>query len=158
MTRTAAEPGLQLGAFVLPSIPASVRIARCHVRAALGLHGLAEYAEDAEVITSELVTNALQHVRSDNAEIIRITLIRTWEPTGIAVIVADSSPQGPARPNLAADNERGRGLQIVDALSAHWGWCEQADGKAVFAVLTQKASAAERSIAAVGNGIHRPGG
>lgn len=47
----------------MESIPASVPIARFHVRAALALHGLDDYADDAAAITSELVTNAVQHVR-----------------------------------------------------------------------------------------------
>jgi hypothetical protein len=60
MADTAVEPGPRLIAFVLPSIPESVRIARFHVRAALGLHGLGEYADDAQTITSELVSDAVQ--------------------------------------------------------------------------------------------------
>ena len=54
MARTAVEIGPRLIAFVLPSIPESVRMARIHVRAALGFHQLARYADDAEIITSEL--------------------------------------------------------------------------------------------------------
>ena len=62
-TATQAEP--RLIALTLPGIPRSVPAARRRVRAALGLHGLAGYADDAEIITSELVTNAVQHA-SDN--------------------------------------------------------------------------------------------
>jgi hypothetical protein len=58
MASTAAELDPRLIAFVLPSIPESARMARFHIRAALGFHGLDEYADDAEAITSELVTNA----------------------------------------------------------------------------------------------------
>jgi hypothetical protein len=54
MARTAVEVDPRLIAFVLPAIPESVRIARLHVRTALGYHELADYAEDAEIITSEL--------------------------------------------------------------------------------------------------------
>ena len=52
MVSTAVEIDPRLIAFVLPSIPESVRMARFHVRAALGFHGLGEYADDAEAITS----------------------------------------------------------------------------------------------------------
>ena len=62
MARTAVEADPRLIAFALPGIPESVPVARLHVRAALGYHGLGEYADDAEIITSELVTNAIQHV------------------------------------------------------------------------------------------------
>jgi hypothetical protein len=62
--------------FVLSGVPESARIARLHVRTALGSHGLTEYAEDAETITSELVTNAVQHARGDGTETIGVTLAR----------------------------------------------------------------------------------
>ena len=61
MATTAATGTASLIAFILPSSPESVRIARFHVRAALGFHGLGDYADDAETITSELVTNAIEH-------------------------------------------------------------------------------------------------
>ena len=61
MARTATQAGPRLIALALPGIPESVPVARRRVRAALGLHGLGEYADDAEIITSELVTNAVQH-------------------------------------------------------------------------------------------------
>ena len=38
-----------------------------------------------------------------------------------------------------SDAERGRGLHIVEALSARWGWRPQGPGKAVFAILTREA-------------------
>ena len=139
MARTAVEVDPRLIAFVLPSSPESVRTARFHVRAALGFHGLGDYAEDAVIITSELVTNAVQHVRSDGTETIGVTLARAWNPPAVTVVVSDSSPDGPRRCDPPADGEQGRGLQIVEALSAHWGWHPPAGGKAVFAVLAQKA-------------------
>ena len=44
MSETAVAVDQQMISLVLPSIPESVRIARFHVRAALGFHGLDEYA------------------------------------------------------------------------------------------------------------------
>ena len=40
-----------------------------------------------------------------------------------------------------ADDERGRGLRIVEALSAHWGWYPEEGGKAIFAILAKGAGA-----------------
>ena len=80
MARTAVEVDPRLIAFVLPSIPESVRIARFHVRAALGFHELGEYADDAEIITSELVTNAIQHVCGDGTETVGVTPRAYVEP------------------------------------------------------------------------------
>ena len=61
MAGTAVETDQRLIAFMLPSIPESARIARFRIRAALGFHDLGHLADDAEIITSELVTNAVQH-------------------------------------------------------------------------------------------------
>jgi anti-sigma regulatory factor (Ser/Thr protein kinase) len=138
MARTAVEVDPRLIAFVLPSIPESVRTARFHVRAALGFHGLDDYAEDAGIITSELVTNAVQHARGDGTETIGVTLARAWNPPAVTIIVSDSSPDGPRRGDPPADGEQGRGLQIVEAQSAHWGWHPQDGGKAVFAILARR--------------------
>jgi anti-sigma regulatory factor (Ser/Thr protein kinase) len=139
MVKTAVEVDPRLIAFVLPSIPESVRIARLHVRAALGFHGLAEYVEDAEIITSELVTNAVQHVRIDGFGTVGVTLARAWNPPAVTVVVSDSSPDGPVQRDALAGSERGRGLQIVEALSAHWGWRPQVGGKVIYAVLAREA-------------------
>jgi len=95
MANTAVESGPRLIAFVLPSVPESVPVARFHVRATLGFHGLGEYANDVETITSELVTNAVRHVCDDGTETIGIALARAWNPAAVTVIVSDSSPEGP---------------------------------------------------------------
>jgi len=139
MARTAAEAGTRLIAFALPSIPASVPIARLHVRAALGFHGLGEYADDAEIITCELVTNAIRHVCDNATETIGVTLTHALSPAAVTVLVSDSSPQGPIRRDTPYGSEQGRGLQIIEALSAHWGWHQQDGGKAIFAVLAREA-------------------
>ena len=139
MAGTAVELDPRLIAFVLPSIPESVRMARFHIRAALGFHGLGEYADDAAAITSELVANAVQHVRDDSANTIVVTLARVWNPAAVTVVVSDSSSEGPLRRDTSADSEQGRGLQIVEALSVHWGWRQEDGGKAIFAILAREA-------------------
>jgi anti-sigma regulatory factor (Ser/Thr protein kinase) len=138
MSETAIKADQRMIAFVLPSVPESVRIARFHVRAALGLHGLSEYADDAEIITSELVTNAIQHVSEDPAETIGITLARVWDPAAVGVIVTDSSPDGPIKRETTGASERGRGLHIVEALSVYWGWHPEPGGKAIYAVIAKE--------------------
>ena len=139
MARTAVEVDPRLIAFILPCIPESARIARLHVRTALGFHGLDDYAEDAEIVTSELVTNSVQHACGDGTETIGVTLARAWNPPAVTVVVSDSSPDGPRKCDPSAEGERGRGLQIVETLSAHWGWHPQDGGKAVFAILAREA-------------------
>jgi anti-sigma regulatory factor (Ser/Thr protein kinase) len=142
MASTAVETDPRLITFMLPSIPESVRMARFHVRAALGFHELDAYADDAEIITSELVTNAIQHVCGDGVETIGVTLARARNPEGVTVVVSDSSPTGPVMREMPADNStQGRGLRIVEALSARWGWHPEGGGKAIFATLAREAGA-----------------
>ena len=139
MARTATEASTQMLALALPSIPESVPVARWHVRVVLGLHGLGEYAEDAEIITSELVTNAVQHACANGTQTIGVTLTQAGSPAAVTVAVSDCSPRGPVKRDTPTNGEQGRGLQIVEALSAHWGWRHQDGGKAVFAVLAREA-------------------
>ena len=138
MARTATQASPRLIALVLPGIPRSVPAARRHVRETLGWHGLGEFAQDAAIITSELVANAVQHACGNGAARIGVTLACAGNPAAVTVVVSDSSPQGPVRRETPADGEQGRGLQIVAALSARWGWRYEDGGKAVFAVLARE--------------------
>ncbi len=138
MARTATQASPRLIALALPGIPGSVPAARRHVRDALGLHGLGELAQDAAIITSELVANAVQHACGNGAARIGVTLTCAGSPPAVTVVVSDSSSQGPVRRDASADGEQGRGLQIVEALSARWGWRYEDGGKAVFAVLARE--------------------
>ena len=139
MARTATQASPRLIALALPGTPESVPIARRRVRAALGFHELGEFTEDAEFITSELVANAVQHACEDGTKTIGVILTHAGTPATVTVAVSDSSPHGPVRPDTPAGGEQGRGLQIVEALSAHWGWRREDDGKTVFAVLAREA-------------------
>jgi anti-sigma regulatory factor (Ser/Thr protein kinase) len=132
--------------FMLLSIPESVRIARWNIQAAFEYHGLSEYMYDAQIITSELVINAIQHTGAAWNEKIGVALLRVHNPEAIAVVVMDSSPYPPVKRKVSADSERGRGLQIVEALSRQWWWVLEGDKKNVFAVLeTPNATSRTRS-------------
>jgi anti-sigma regulatory factor (Ser/Thr protein kinase) len=133
MSIAAAEPR-SLVAFTLPGTAYSVRMARFYVRAALRHHGLGDYAENAQPITSELVTNAIAHT---GADAVGLELILLEGSEAIAIVVTDPCPLPPVM-NGPADIEHGRGLLLVAALSASWGWKPQDPGKAVYAMLTRK--------------------
>jgi anti-sigma regulatory factor (Ser/Thr protein kinase) len=137
----AVEVDPQVIAFMLPSIPESVRAARFHVRAALGFRQLGQYVDDAEAITSELVTNAITHVSGCGTETVGVIVVRILDPDAVTVAVTDSSPHGPVKRELSPDSERGRGLLIVDELSARWGWFPKRGGKVVYAVLAKEPGA-----------------
>ena len=123
-------------AFMLPSTPYSVQMARFYVRAALNYHDLGEYCDAAETVTSELVTNAITHA---GGQVVGLELIRLGGPGAVSVIVADTSPLPPVMRTPGDDIEHGRGLNIVAALSAQWGWTPQHTGKSVYAILTRAA-------------------
>ncbi len=138
---TAEQTDPRIIAFMLPGIPGSVRIARFHVRAALAFNGLDQLADDAAVITSELVTNAVQHACGDATATIGVTVAQAQDSEAVIVAVSDSSPLAPVKPIAPPGSERGRGLRIVESLSVHWGWHPEPGGKAVFAILAAKADA-----------------
>ena len=46
----------------------------------LDSHGLGEYGVDAEIITAEVVTNAVQHVRGKGTETIGVLLTHAGSP------------------------------------------------------------------------------
>jgi anti-sigma regulatory factor (Ser/Thr protein kinase) len=131
MTTTATQPA-SLITFTLPSTPYSVRIARFYVRAALRYHNLGDYAEDAETITAELTSNVIQHAAADA---FALNLMRLEGSGAIAVIVTDPCPSPPIQGGPAEGAEHGRGLHMVAAISAHWGWAPQNPGKSVYAIL-----------------------
>jgi anti-sigma regulatory factor (Ser/Thr protein kinase) len=138
MPSTAIEADIMI-AFVLASDPRQVGMTRCLVRAALEYRGLGHYVPDAEIIASELVTNAIHHASSTGLTgKIGVTLMRIWEGEAISVAVTDSSPLPPIKHEAATGSEHGRGLQIVAALSACWGWNHEQGGKSVYAILAKE--------------------
>jgi serine/threonine-protein kinase RsbW len=138
MATTAVETDVMVE-FVLPNDPEQVGITRCLVRAVLEYRGLGDYAPDAEIIASELVTNAIQHASSaDPVGMVGVTLMRVGDGEAIRVVVTDSSPIPPIQRETKAGSEYGRGLQIVEALSARWGWNHEERGKSVYAILAKE--------------------
>ena len=135
MATTATET-TSLIAFTLPSTPYSVQMARFYVRAALAYHGLGGYADDAEAVASELIANAVTH-----APAAVVTLALTWMEVSraLGIVVTDPSPLPPVKRDPGKDTEHGRGLHIVEALSARWGWQPRDPGKAVYAILAREA-------------------
>lgn len=90
----------------------------------------AETAEAALLVVNELVTNALVHGRSP----VELQLRRTR--TRLYVEVTDASGHLPRRRQAGAEDEGGRGLQLVASLSERWGVRPVGDGKSVWAALS----------------------
>ena len=111
--------------------PESVPDARHHTRAVLSNWGLPAVVDDAEVIVSELFTNALQ--ASDNdASVISMRLFA--DHNHLLIMVWDGNARMPALRNASPDEVDGRGLMIVEALSDACGAAPAVDaGKIVWA-------------------------
>jgi hypothetical protein len=56
----------------------------------------------------------------------------------VVVIVTDPSPHPPVKRDPADLAEHGRGLHVVEGLSARWGWTPYEPGKAVYAIFTKE--------------------
>jgi anti-sigma regulatory factor (Ser/Thr protein kinase) len=112
----------------LTTDPSSAARARDFVCAHLLVHGLPGLVDDVRLVVSELTTNALQHAATPFS----LTLMR--EGHSVLVSVQDSSPRLPQVSAADTMQLRGRGLAIVDRLSAGWGVDVAADRtKAVWA-------------------------
>ena len=84
--------------------------------------------DDAALVLSELVGNAVRHAEGD---VMQVRLRRTGDVLRIAV--HDRSTVPPAPRDASVEDESGRGMTIVEALSRSWGWEPRADGKVVWA-------------------------
>jgi anti-sigma regulatory factor (Ser/Thr protein kinase) len=107
---------LELGAF-----PSAVPCARLHARQMLWEWRLTALSDIAELLISELVTNAIQISCADG----QTTPVRLWMLASrmqVLILVWDSSPQPPVRMSTGQDDENGRGLLLVEALSTQWDW------------------------------------
>ncbi len=124
--------------FVLPRDLRQVAMARCLIRAALEHRDLGSYAANAAAIASELVANAIQHATTGIADKIGVSLLRVLDGEAVAVVVTDPSPVAPVRREATAASEHGRGLQLVEALSACWSWHPEPGGKAVYAIISKE--------------------
>lgn len=99
----------------------SVATARSFVRDTLQGWGFADVVDDAVVLTSELVTNAVVHAGT-SADVLCLR-----SDDGVRIEVADHYPereiplQGTAVNMGSPDREGGRGLQLCAALAGRWG-------------------------------------
>ena len=108
----------------------SVRRAREWLRAFLGRRIPVAQADDAILVVSELVTNALRHGLGD-------VVVRTSieEPTSVRLSVTDSGPEQPTLLPLDPTRIGGVGLRIVDEVAASWGVVPFPGGKTVWVVI-----------------------
>jgi anti-sigma regulatory factor (Ser/Thr protein kinase) len=133
---------------MLAAIPTAPSCARGHVRAVAYEWGLSELADTAELVTSELVTNAVQasaRLRTGAGPPI-VPVVRIWlvsDRISIVIHVWDGSEEMPVQHDGAPDEESGRGLMLVENLAKDWGTYRKAAGKVVWALISPTASLGE---------------
>jgi serine/threonine-protein kinase RsbW len=102
-----------------------------------------EFVDEVVLVASELVGNAIRHSPVDSSGQMRVG----WDtsPDGVNLRVTDASPDAPYLRPAGRSDLNGRGLGVVQALSAEWGF-ERADGgKTVWAYLAVETRAVARS-------------
>lgn len=115
----------------LPLCESSAQLARGIVREALAARLDSQSAQTAELLTTELVSNAVRHASQS------CQLIVTEKAGGrVRIAVSDDScqPPAPVTPSQPDDDESecGRGLFLVGALSAEWDATPTVNGKIVW--------------------------
>jgi len=118
----------------LASEPSSIARARRTVRE-LGAELEKRVVDDAELLASELVTNAVRHGRP----LIRLTV--AVEDHAITVRVFDAGRRRPVvQPDVGPDVPSGRGLLMVDLVATAWGVESEpgAEGKTVWFRLEER--------------------
>jgi len=108
----------------LPADISSVAVARHFVRTQLLVVGKDHWA--AELLVSELVANAIEHAGSEADVTVSVSL------GPVRVSVTDGGAGEVVVVHGPADAERGRGMQLVDALAARWGCYPNGRGKTVW--------------------------
>lgn len=125
---------------VLPPGTRCPSVGRAHVRAfARECDRIsAQASETAELLVSELVTNAFQAAcravsgspGPSRQPVVRLSL-RCF-PGELLIEVIDRSPEPPVPSSPGSESEHGRGLLLVEALSREWGWFHVPGGKCLY--------------------------
>lgn len=111
--------------------PEEVAALRRIMRIHLGLWGLHEVVDGAQLCVSELVSNVITHVGHGTPATLAVSM------SGMHLRIEVHDPDTRALPTLmdaASDSESGRGMALVDAVADRWGvqlladrkmtWCE----------------------------------
>lgn len=110
-----------------PSLEQAVA-ARCFVSRVVAGAGLSHAVHDVALAAGELATNAAEHAETPFE--VAVTVAEC-----IRIEVADGSTEWPIRRDFGLDDERGRGIALVELVSSRWGVEETPTGKRVWAEL-----------------------
>jgi anti-sigma regulatory factor (Ser/Thr protein kinase) len=129
----------------LGALPSAVPCARLHARFVAAEWGLSKLAEDLELVVSELVTNGVRASVQLSAgwagkRMAGTSPVRLWlgsDYRQVLVQVWDGHHELPVRQDAGPEAAGGRGLLLVESLSAAWGSYRPVacSGKVVWAVI-----------------------
>lgn len=125
------DPALRETRLELPADVLAVRAARDHLRTTLADWDLGAAADEAELVVSELVTNAVLHTGSSAT----LTLRHDVDEHLLCVGVEDGSTQHPQPRESGEEATGGRGMHIVQMVADRWWVAPRGDGKTVWAGL-----------------------
>ncbi len=125
IARTHALDPRDMASWSLPENPLAARQARELVRAQLAAWDLEELSMTTELLVSELVGNVIRHADGP----LNLRLLRG---RNLVCEVSDGSPTTPRIRHAGDNDEGGRGLQLVAALSYRWGARFTATGKYIW--------------------------
>ncbi|MFI1832815.1 SpoIIE family protein phosphatase [Streptomyces olivaceoviridis] len=129
LARTRGLPASQVATWDIPADPALVAPIRKQVVDQLDAWSLSEATFTAELVVSELVTNAIRY----GARPIRLRLIH--DATTLICEVSDTSHTAPHLRRAKTFDEGGRGLLLVAQLTQRWGSRHTPEGKTIWAEL-----------------------
>lgn len=134
LVRTRGLPAGQVATWDIPGDPALVAPIRRQVVDQLAAWALTEASFTAELVVSELVTNAIRY----GSPPIRLRLIHN--ASALICEVSDSSHTAPHLRRAKTWDEGGRGLLLVAQLTRRWGSRHTPDGKTIWSemVLTDE--------------------
>ena len=149
-----------LGSLTIPGRPEQVATARAFVSRTLSSRRVGADDDAATLLTSEIVTNAIQHTKS-GVDGGTVTIVVIGVPHSVLVEIIDDGSAG--TPIVKGDlyAAEGHGLFLVQHLAAQWGYLRDPAGTTVWfhlpvADLPQR-TPAPADLQASGQAGHRPG-
>jgi serine phosphatase RsbU (regulator of sigma subunit) len=125
VARVHAAPSDSVATWTLPESPKAARAARRHVHEKLAAWGLDELTMTTEMLASELVANVIRHAKGP----VSLRLLRS---RSLVCEVFDGSLTTPRIRRASWNDEGGRGLQLIAALSDRWGTRYMTTGKCIW--------------------------
>lgn len=121
---------------MLPHLSSTVASARRRLHEDLDARGVpAGVVDDAVLVLSELLSNALKHARPLPSGKVKVT----WEVGASAVLIQVTDGGGATRPyavDVSVSSLGGRGLGIVEHLATSWGVIDGDGASTVWASIT----------------------